>query len=494
MKLWRSPNIQDRQSQIGRRRFIAVAIAALAAACRPSTTSETTTVDGSTTTIPPSTTTTTIPTFDPIAAPTVDLDRDPFTLGVASGDPDMTSVVLWTRLIAFSEEPVPVVWELSTPDDTAYTQLIATGVVNADPANGLSLHVSATGLIPSSEYIYRFRVGDYVSPAGRTRTTSTGTEPVSVGVASCQAREAGFWQAHNDIAEARLDLMIWLGDYTYNTHGARTLDELRSLHATYRSDPALQAAHASCPWLVGLDDNDISNDYSSQGNDPDYLTAAYQAWWEHQPTRLPRPDGPRMDVYRHLDLGALVRVVLFDTRQYSEPGVDLLGTEQRAWADGAITSDPVYTIFASPVLVSELLPGSHDLLHYSWAAHSLDSAWLQSKFAQVQTPVVISGDLHTGLVTAVADSDGLPVAAELMAPAISSRLPDQISATAPLLPFANEFVEHLDPKQGWLRMDISADNLRATYRTTEAEVENDQVTASARFTVAPGAKQAIRQP
>tara|TARA_A100001391_G_scaffold153730_1_gene111571 strand:- start:283 stop:585 length:303 start_codon:yes stop_codon:yes gene_type:complete len=46
---------------------------------------------------------------------------DPFTMGVASGDPDSTSVVLWTRLAPHPLEPdggmpneaVQVTWELS---------------------------------------------------------------------------------------------------------------------------------------------------------------------------------------------------------------------------------------------------------------------------------------------------------------------------------------------------------------------------------------------
>ncbi len=482
---------------MGRRKFIGLATAALAGACtRPTSTTDPGSSDP--TTGPPTTqpeiTTTTIKTFDPIEAPAVELTQDPFQLGVASGDPDSTSVVLWTRLIAVTEQPIGVVWEMASADDTGYLAIVATGVFEALSDDALSLHVVAEGLMPSTEYIYRFRAGEFVSPVGQTRTTGTGTDSVSVGVSSCQLREAGFWQAHQDIADADLDLMIWLGDYTYRTDGSRTLEELRELHAKYRSDPALQAAHASCAWLVGLDDNDIDNDYSASDNDPELLTAAYKAWWEHQPTRLPKPTGPQMQVYRTLDLGSLAQVILFDTRQYAQPGQDLLGQAQRDWADAAIRQDTAYTIFASPVIVGNLLPGSPDLVPYSWAAHSADSTWIREKFSLTQTPVVVSGDLHTGIVTAVADSAGLPLATEFMAPAISSRLPDELAATAPLLPFANEFVQHLDPKQGWLRLDISASNLKATYRATDALVENDQVTASARFSVAPNAKEAVPEP
>ena len=44
--------------------------------------------------------------------------------------------------------------------------------------------------------------------------------------------------------------------------------------------------------------------------------AAYQAWWEHQPVRLPPPTGPDLAIYRSLDWGRLARFHVLDTRQY----------------------------------------------------------------------------------------------------------------------------------------------------------------------------------
>jgi alkaline phosphatase D len=481
-----------RPGPIGRRRFLGFASAALAAACTPGSTTDTTNPGTSTTTTPPTTTTPTVPALDPIDAPPVELTSDPFVLGVASGDPDSTSLILWTRLLGDFATTVPVVWEMAATDAADFSRLVATGVVEANPDDAMSVHVLASGLTPATKYIYRFRVGEFTSTTAVTGTMGTETDSVSIGVSSCQLREAGFWQAHDDIAAAELDLMVWLGDYTYRTQNTNTLNEFRELHASYRSDPALQAAHASCPWLVGLDDNDVDNDYTSAdtGN-TEQLSAAFRAWWEHQPTRLAKPSGPQLDVYRHLDLGALARIVLFDTRQYAIPGRDLLGLDQRVWADETVASDHVFTIFASPVIVSELLPGSPDLVPYGWAAHELDSQWIADKFSKVNTPVVVSGDLHTALVTAVGGEDGLPIAAELMAPAISSRLPQDLAATAPLLPFANEFVQHLDPNQGWLKLDISLRKMQATYRSTDASLEGDPVVTATQFGITAGSKEAI---
>lgn len=480
---------------IGRRRFLGAATAALASACSKLSAGETT-KSSVQETVPPLTTTTTesTTTLDPIQAPPVALDSDPFTLGVASGDPDANSVVLWTRLIGHFQESVPVVWEVATPDEQGDMSLVATGLTNASPEDAMSLHVVAEGLSPDSKYMFRFRAGAYASAVGHTRTMPDDMSQVLIGVSSCQLRSAGFWQAHDDIAAADLNLMVWLGDYTYRPKDLEDLDDYRDLHARYRSDPALQAAHASCPWFMGLDDNDVHNDYTaSTGGNPVSRQSAYQAWWEHQPTRLPKPTGPSFQVYRHLDLGTLARIILFDTRQYAEPAVDLLGAEQREWAEEAIASQHRWTLFASPVVVSEMVGGSPDLIPYSWPAHSLDRDWIHDQFRLVENPVVVSGDLHTAMVTSVAGSDQLPVAVELMAPAISSRLRDNLAGTAPFLPFVNPLVKHIDTRQGWMKLDLTNERIVATFRATDAQIDDDDVVRVAQFVVSPGSPQAVKQ-
>ena len=52
-----------------------------------------------------------------------------FRQGVASGDPDATSIVLWTRVTASG--PVEVEWELA--DDPAFTRPVQGGRVVAGP-------------------------------------------------------------------------------------------------------------------------------------------------------------------------------------------------------------------------------------------------------------------------------------------------------------------------------------------------------------------------
>src|SRR5690606_33129321 len=102
-------------------------------------------------------------------------ERNPFTLGVASGYPQPDSVVLWTRLApdplgdgGMPQADVAVRWEIAA--DEGFRKIVKHGEVMATPALAHAVHVRAQGLAPSRWYWYRFMAGDAVSMTGRTRT------------------------------------------------------------------------------------------------------------------------------------------------------------------------------------------------------------------------------------------------------------------------------------------------------------------------------------
>ena len=113
------------------------------------------------------------------ASPTAARPRfrsDPFTLGIASGDPDATGFVLWTRLATKPLEPdgglpaeaMTVRWEVA--EDEAMKKVVRSGTTYATPQLGHSVHVELDGLKPNRWYWYRFRAGDAESGIGRSRT------------------------------------------------------------------------------------------------------------------------------------------------------------------------------------------------------------------------------------------------------------------------------------------------------------------------------------
>jgi alkaline phosphatase D len=287
---------------------------------------------------------------------------DPFALGVASGDPLPWSVVLWTRLVgpgaaALSGRDVDVKWEVAK--DPHFRRVVRRGVARARSSLAHSVHVEAFGLEPGRDHWYRFRVGSYVSPAGRTRTApAPWARPSSLrlAVANCQDFQNGYYPAYAGLADEGADVVLHLGDYIYeyDAHSAfpdrnhsatqtpgldqlRTLADYRARHAQYKGDASLQAAHASAPWIVTWDDHETENNYAGlvdeNGDTGARLqtvaefaaqrAAAYQAYWEHMPIRARlRPGSSDLRIFRRFDFGDLLRVSVLDTRQYrtDQPG------------------------------------------------------------------------------------------------------------------------------------------------------------------------------
>jgi alkaline phosphatase D len=150
----------------------------------------------------------------------------PFQLGIASGEPDANSVVLWTRLApsplnadgqgGMANADVAVDWQVSTTD--TFSTLVASGTVTARYADAHSVHVVAGGLNPDSDYFYRFRAQGHLSPVGRTRTTpalgAAGRDLV-MAFSSCAHYEEGYYTVYRRMAEDNPGVILHLGDYIY---------------------------------------------------------------------------------------------------------------------------------------------------------------------------------------------------------------------------------------------------------------------------------------
>jgi alkaline phosphatase D len=184
----------------------------------------------------------------------------PFQVGIASGEPDASSVVLWTRLApsplnadghgGMANTDVTVDWQVSTDD--LFTTLVASGSVTATYATAHSVHVIAGGLNADSDYYYRFRAQGHLSPVGRTRTTpalGTSGRDLVMAFTSCAHYEEGYFTVYRRLAEDNPGLVLHLGDYIYEygatsgrprTHVGTTeivtLADYRRRYAQYKSD------------------------------------------------------------------------------------------------------------------------------------------------------------------------------------------------------------------------------------------------------------------
>src|SRR5688572_27127578 len=85
---------------------------------------------------------------------------DPFSLGVASGDPLPDGVVLWTRLApdptgggGMPDRTVFVEWQVAR--DARFKKIVRRGVAPARSTYGHSVHVDVRGLRPDTTYWFR---------------------------------------------------------------------------------------------------------------------------------------------------------------------------------------------------------------------------------------------------------------------------------------------------------------------------------------------------
>ncbi|RZJ27054.1 MAG: alkaline phosphatase [Haliea sp.] len=293
-------------------------------------------------------------------------DTHPFGLGVASGSPTASSVVLWTRLLVpVGQGPATVRWELA--HDEQFSRLVQSGQTQALPELAHSVHVEVQGLAPDRWYFYRFVAGEAASATGRTRTFPAPDAVVArlrLAYASWQRWEHGYYSAWRHMRDENLDLVLFLGDYIYEYPNAPlavrvpsggwvlSLDDYRQRYALHRGDADLQAMHAACPWLVTWDDHEVQNDYAgdSEGSSglpvadfPARRAAAWQAFYEHMPVpaaALTRAmaglaAGAEMRIYSRQPYGRLASLAMLDARQYKDVQVCT-----RDGKKGASTLDP----------------------------------------------------------------------------------------------------------------------------------------------------------
>ncbi|MFT4240789.1 MAG: alkaline phosphatase D family protein [Acidovorax sp.] len=404
------------------------------------------------------------------------LQQYPFALGIASGDPTPDGVVLWTRLLTDHPGPHTVRWELA--HDSRFARIVQKGEATALPDLGHGVHVELRGLEPGRWYHYRFMLGDAVSAMGRTRTAPAADdlpERLRIAWASCQRWEHGHYAAWRHVAADQPDLVLFLGDYIYEyatpkateglarTHALRlatTLADYRDRYALHKSDPALQAAHAACPWAVTWDDHEVQNDYAADAGRGDAAAflplrnAAWQAFYENMPLRAATlADRSAPQIYRRLRWGQLAHIHLLDSRQYrswqacrapgsasasgvraadcaelADPARSFLGHAQEQWLDAGLAHDAAastrWSVLAQQTLFAPRRYPSGMVATDSWDGYPAARARLLQSLAR-HTPrntVLLGGDIHQNYVCELRAQPESPVlASEFCGTSISSR-------------------------------------------------------------------------
>jgi alkaline phosphatase D len=270
--------------------------------------------------------------------------RELYPEGVASGDPDSASVLLWTRR-AFEAGHASETLTVEVAEDDAFKRVIATAPAVISEASDWTCRVLVGALKPSHVYWYRFTdASGFGSRVGRTITAPADDDPRPVRFAfvSCQNVNQGAQNAYRRMIfederaaeEDRLGFVLHLGDFIYEivwypedrpqgmydrkirdtvryAHGEKfedfhiptTVDDYRAVYRAYLHDPDLQDARARFPFANMWDNHEFSwkGWQSLQKFDGKTLprqtrkVAAMQAFFEYQPARIVKSSGPSLE-------------------------------------------------------------------------------------------------------------------------------------------------------------------------------------------------------
>jgi alkaline phosphatase D len=393
-----------------------------------------------------------------------------FPASVASGDPTASGAVVWTQIAPASHVPGrDLVLEVATdPDfrDVVVSEGIPAAAIG--PERDWTVCVDLDGrLAANRRYAYRFGYGGVRSRTGRLRTLpAPDAEPASLRLAlvACQDYVRGWFNAYDDIAREELDYILHVGDFIYETLSplarrrltlpsggsfAVDLADFRTLHRTYRSDPALQRALERHTLIATWDDHEVANDrywdrvagrLRAPGHPLDGDPAAsdrmhaggIRAWWEYMPVRVPYDDAvasprDRLHIERAFRFGTLAELFVTDERLRRDahpcgeggageraykmdatcPGRmaadrTMLGDAQRRWlVDGVAGSTARWKLWANSVPMTPIGYGGGSgrlfLTLDTWTGYEYERRAILGELAarKVTNLVSLTGDIHT---------------------------------------------------------------------------------------------------
>ncbi|MFF9108404.1 alkaline phosphatase D family protein [Streptomyces sp. NPDC014805] len=483
-----------------------------------------------------------------------------FLHGVASGDPLPDGILLWTRVTPVPEAipgsgtgpDTEVAWVVAT--DRALTDVVARGTVVATAASDHTVKADVRGLRPATDYYFRFSAGGTDSPVARTRTAPAADAPVAglrFGVVSCANWEAGHFAAYRHLA-ARSDLDAWLhlGDYIYEygsgeyaargtvvrphapAHEILTLADYRIRHATYKTDPDLQALHLKAPVVAIWDDHEfadnawsggaVNHTEGAEGTWAARQAAAKQAYFEWMPVR-PALAGT---TYRRLRFGKLADLSLLDLRSFrsqqaatasgsvDDPDRTITGRAQLDWLKAGLkASDTTWRLVGNSVMISPFAVGSlsADLLKPlakllglpqegiaintdQWDGYTDDRRELLAHLRAnaIRNTVFLTGDIHMAWANDVpVDAGTYPLspsaATEFVVTSVTSdNLDDIVKApegtvsalASPVIRAANRHVHWVDTdRHGYGVLDLTTERAQMDYYVLSDRTDPDATSA-----------------
>lgn len=303
-----------------------------------------------------------------------------FSHSVASGDPQLHGVVLWTKLDSIVGESAPLSWEIAT--DFTFQNITNHGETNALAKDGFICKVIADQLQAGTTYYYRFKHQDQYSPTGRTRTLPEKADTIRLGIVNCSKYTGGFYNAYQALATIEnIDAVVHLGDYIYESgpttdsssywpafvatgrqhdpmHECMTTEDYNTRYSQYKKDEDLQLLHERYPMIVIWDDHEIPG-WGKKGDWQERKKVAIKAYHDW----LPTTPGLNLDIYRSFQFGNLVNLLMVDPRHcckdkpvkkkeaLKDTSRHIIGNKQLKWIQNDILKNhAAWNVFGNPLL------------------------------------------------------------------------------------------------------------------------------------------------
>ncbi|MEL7120011.1 MAG: alkaline phosphatase D family protein [Bacteroidota bacterium] len=386
--------------------------------------------------------------------------NDPFQTGVASGDPDQNSVVLWTKLSPDHEiDSIPILFYISRDSSKIFEKGES---YFAHKESDFAFKITAEDLKAGTTYYYAFSTGQHKSKVGRTKTLPSESETIKLAIVSCSHFETGYFNAYKAIAEMEdLNAVVHLGDYIYEgapaypdgprihepQHEIVSLVDYRTRYQQYRSDPHLQLLHQTHPMVNIWDDHEIVDNWTKDGShlhdsltDGNWLERkkmAKKVFYEWLPTRV-NTDKP---LYRTFKFGNIASLHMLDTRSYrtgyaktddEAEKLEILGSEQFSWLENEFSnSNTTWNILGNQVPVAKM---DYYSFYPEWRASGYDKWWKgypkeYKKLVHLikdskKNVLITTGDLHSAFLSHLIN-EGDTVATELITTSVSSHTWDE---------------------------------------------------------------------
>jgi phosphodiesterase/alkaline phosphatase D-like protein len=320
-----------------------------------------------------------------------------FPLGVQAGDVDQTSVRLW------SYAPIPRDVNLWLWD--AEGTVLRTEPMSVD-RHGVTGPI-LEGLTPGAEYFYAFCTegAGARSAIGRFVTAFADGErrPLTIAAATCTHTRTAPWRALERTALLDFDLVLHLGDMSYND-AARTESDY---HAEWRrtlADPGYRALLPRAATYHAWDDHEFWNDADAE-QDPERMEIAREAFYACRPQRR-GPDGQAWQSHRW---GDTVEFFVLDTRTERLPSTRedeaiYLGRQQMDWLkEGLTESSARFKVLMNSVPFTRM-PDFWLMSHDRWQGYERQRGELLELLEDddvARGTLILSGDFHVGFVSHV---------------------------------------------------------------------------------------------